>query len=87
MKETSLFDSLLEEPQTPSGPVICLGMTVENDEARRVHFTEELRKKLADLGSEVSDKAARTPAALQRQIETDVVLWRRVLKEAGIEAN
>lgn len=48
---------------------------------------EELRKKLADLGSEVSDKAARTPAALQRQIETDVVLWRRVLKEAGIEAN
>jgi len=48
MKETSLFDSLLEEPQKPSGPVICLGMTFENDEARRVHFTEELRKKLQD---------------------------------------
>ncbi|WMW66937.1 DNA methyltransferase [Nitratidesulfovibrio liaohensis] len=30
------------------GPVICLGMTFENDEARRAHFTEELRKKLRD---------------------------------------
>jgi DNA modification methylase/rubredoxin len=48
MKETSLFDSLLEEPQKPSGPVTCLGMTFENDEARRAHFTEELQKKLQD---------------------------------------
>jgi len=48
MKETSLFDSLLEEPQKPTGPVTCLGMTFENDEARRAHFTEELRKKLQD---------------------------------------
>lgn len=48
MKETSLFDSLLEEPQKPSGPVTCLGMTFENDEARRAHFTEELRTKLQD---------------------------------------
>lgn len=48
MKETSLFDSLLEEPQKPSGPVTCLGITFENDEARRAHFTEELRKKLQD---------------------------------------
>ncbi|MCO6428554.1 MAG: DNA methylase [Nitrosomonas communis] len=43
-----MFDSLLEEPQKPSGPVTCLGMTFENDEARRAHFTEELRKKLQD---------------------------------------
>ncbi|MFA7496495.1 MAG: hypothetical protein WCY67_09305 [Acidithiobacillus sp.] len=38
MKETSLFDLLLEEPQKPSGPVTCLGMTFENDEDRRAHF-------------------------------------------------
>ncbi len=31
-----------------SGPVTCLGKTFENDEARRAHFTEELRKKLQD---------------------------------------
>ncbi len=30
------------------GPVTCLGMTFENDEARRTHFTQELRKKLKD---------------------------------------
>jgi DNA modification methylase len=35
-------------PQTPSGPVTCLGMTFEHDETRRAHFTEELRKKLQD---------------------------------------
>ena len=29
-------------------PVTCLGTTYENDEARRAHFIEELRKKLQD---------------------------------------
>ena len=29
-------------------PVTCLGITFENDEARRAHFTEELRQKLKD---------------------------------------
>ncbi|NCC60095.1 MAG: hypothetical protein EOM12_03970 [Verrucomicrobiae bacterium] len=31
-----------------SGPVTCRGMTFENDEARRAHFTVELRKKMQD---------------------------------------
>lgn len=31
-----------------SGPVTCLGQTFENDDARRAHFTEELRRKLQD---------------------------------------
>ncbi len=31
-----------------SDPVTCLGMTFETEEARRAHFTEELRKKLKD---------------------------------------
>ena len=31
------------------GPVACLGMEFENDEARRVYFREELRKKLPEL--------------------------------------
>ena len=30
------------------GPVTCLGLTFKNDEARRAHFTEELRQKLQD---------------------------------------
>lgn len=31
-----------------TGPVVCLGMTFESDDARRAYFTEELRKKLQD---------------------------------------
>lgn len=31
---------------SPQEPVTCLGLTFENDEARRAYFTEELRKKL-----------------------------------------
>jgi hypothetical protein len=40
-----LFDEELIPNQRS---VTCLGMTFENDEARRAHFTEELRKKLQD---------------------------------------
>jgi DNA modification methylase len=46
--DTNLEEFDFSEPQKPSGPVTCLGMTFENDEARRAHFTEELRKKLQD---------------------------------------
>ncbi|KMQ51969.1 DNA methylase [Chitinispirillum alkaliphilum] len=38
-----LFD---EEIVFNDGPVKCLGLEFENDDARRAHFTEELRKKL-----------------------------------------
>jgi len=48
MTTDSLFDTLLEEPQKPSGPVTCLGMTFENDAERRKYFTEKLREKLQD---------------------------------------
>ncbi len=48
MKELSSFNTLSEVPQKPFGPVTCLGITFENDEARRAYFTEELRKKLQD---------------------------------------
>jgi DNA modification methylase/rubredoxin len=43
-----LFDVELSVDSETSGPVTCLGMTFENDEARRAYFTEELRKKLKD---------------------------------------
>lgn len=48
MEQNTLLHTLPEEPQKPSGPVTCLGLTFESDEARRGHFTEELRKKLQD---------------------------------------
>ncbi|GHU04632.1 DNA methylase [Spirochaetia bacterium] len=37
-----------ERFDAPSEPVICLGKTFASEEERRVYFTEELRKKLAD---------------------------------------
>ena len=37
-----------ENDTTAQGPVECLGQTFPNDEARRAHFTDLLRKKLKD---------------------------------------
>ena len=39
-----------ETTASPKGPVTCLGLTFENDQARRAHLTEELRKKLEYKG-------------------------------------
>ncbi|WP_182037015.1 DNA methyltransferase [Vibrio diabolicus] len=46
MKQEYLFDT--EGENKASGPVECLGMTFESDEARRAHFTDLLREKLQD---------------------------------------
>ncbi|MGG1597817.1 DNA methyltransferase [Paenibacillus naphthalenovorans] len=43
------LEMLNENQTTQTGPVTCLGMTFENDEARRAYFTEVLRKKLPEL--------------------------------------
>ncbi|GIB81306.1 DNA methyltransferase [Vibrio cholerae] len=46
MKQESLLGNEFESHT--SGPVECLGMTFENDEARRAHFTALLKEKLKD---------------------------------------
>ena len=46
MKQENLFGT--ENEKEDSGPVECLGMTFESDEARRTHFTDLLREKLKD---------------------------------------
>lgn len=40
---------LNEQAEADNTPVVCLGMTFENEEARRKYFREELRKKLPEL--------------------------------------
>lgn len=40
---------LNEQHEADNAPVVCLGKTFENDEARRTYFREELRKKLPEL--------------------------------------
>ncbi|WP_274063253.1 DNA methyltransferase [Vibrio parahaemolyticus] len=46
MKQESLLGNELEIENT--GPVECLGMTFDSEEARRAHFIELLREKLKD---------------------------------------
>jgi hypothetical protein len=43
-----LFDKSVEQTIMESKEVECLGVTFPNDEARRAHFLEKLRKKLRD---------------------------------------
>jgi DNA modification methylase len=45
-KQTSFFEG--DKETKTSAPVECLGMTFENDEARKEYFTKELRKKLKE---------------------------------------
>jgi tripartite-type tricarboxylate transporter receptor subunit TctC len=45
------------------------------------------RKRLSDLGSVIPDKAGRTPASLQKLVESEVARWTPVLKAAGVTAN
>src|SRR5699024_5491693 len=38
-----------EKSQADNEPVVCLGMTFENDDKRKEYFREELRRKLPEL--------------------------------------
>ena len=46
---------------------------------------EATRKRLLDLGGIIPDKAGRTPAALQKLVESEVARWTPVLKAAMAE--
>lgn len=48
-KDTKQLSLLDENTQADNVPVVCLGMTFENDEIRRRYFQNELRKMLPDL--------------------------------------
>jgi tripartite-type tricarboxylate transporter receptor subunit TctC len=47
---------------------------------------ETTRKRLLDLGADLSDKAARTPEGLRKLVESEVTRWNKVLKSAGAAA-
>ena len=49
MKQNDFLAGIAEDKVSyPSGPVECLGLTFESDDARREHFTAILREKLKD---------------------------------------
>lgn len=48
---------------------------------------ENTRKRILDLGGIIADKAGRSPAALQKLVESEVARWTPVLRAAGIAAS
>jgi tripartite-type tricarboxylate transporter receptor subunit TctC len=54
-----------------------------NDAVVKALDDEVTRKRLLDIGTEIPDKAHRTPQALQTLVESEVARWRAVLMAAG----
>ncbi len=44
---------------------------------------EGTRKRLLDLGAEISDKSGRTPEALEKLVSSEIARWNKVLKVAA----
>jgi len=47
---------------------------------------EGTKKRLLELGADLSDKAARTPEGLRKLVESEVSRWNKSLKSAGVTA-
>jgi tripartite-type tricarboxylate transporter receptor subunit TctC len=54
-----------------------------HDALARALKDETTRKRLLDLGGDLTNEAAQTPEGLQRLVESEVARWNKVLKEAG----
>ncbi|MGZ6080213.1 MAG: tripartite tricarboxylate transporter substrate-binding protein, partial [Myxococcaceae bacterium] len=50
---------------------------------RKALADEGTRKRLLDLGADLSDTAAQTPEGLAKLVESEVARWNKVLKSAG----
>jgi tripartite-type tricarboxylate transporter receptor subunit TctC len=80
--EVSAWNALFAPKGTPKDIVAKL-----NDALVKALDDETTRKRLLDLGSVIPDKAGRSPAALQKLVESEVARWTPVLKAAGVVAN
>jgi tripartite-type tricarboxylate transporter receptor subunit TctC len=54
-----------------------------HDALARALKDEPTRKRLLDLGGDLSNEEAQTPAGLQKLVESEVARWNKVLKETG----
>jgi tripartite-type tricarboxylate transporter receptor subunit TctC len=80
--QVSAWNAIFAPKGTPADVVAKLnGALVAslNDEATR--------KRLLELGSVIPDRAGRSPAALQKLVESEVARWTPILKAAGATAN
>lgn len=58
-------------------------VTKLSDALQKALADEGTRKRLLDLGGDLTNKAAMTPAGLQKHVEGEVARWNKVLKDAG----
>jgi tripartite-type tricarboxylate transporter receptor subunit TctC len=79
--EVSAWNALFAPKDTPKDAVAKLVAALD-----KALDDEGTKKRLADLGSVLPDKAGRTPEALQKLVESEVARWTPVLKAAGVTA-
>lgn len=79
--QVSAWNATFAPKGTPADIVAKL-----NDALVKALDDENTRKRLLDLGSVIPDKAGRSPAALQKLVESEVARWTPVLQAAGISA-
>jgi tripartite-type tricarboxylate transporter receptor subunit TctC len=77
--ETGSWQGVLAPADTPREIVLRL-----NGEIRRILATPQLRKQLADQGTEVR---ADTPEALGQFFRTEIPRWAKVVKESGLKVD
>lgn len=79
--QVSAWNAVFAPKNTPADIVAKL-----NDALVKALDDEGTRKRLLDLGGTIADKPGRSPAALQKLVESEVARWTPVLKAAGITA-
>lgn len=79
--QVSAWNALFAPKGTPKAAVDTLAAALD-----KALDDEGTRKRLMDLGSVLPDKAGRSPANLQKLVESEVARWTPVLKAAGVVA-
>ncbi|HEY7725040.1 MAG TPA: tripartite tricarboxylate transporter substrate-binding protein [Anaeromyxobacteraceae bacterium] len=80
--QVSAWNAVFAPKGTPPGVIARL-----HDALVKALGDERTRKRLLDLGADLSDRAAQTPEGLQKLVESEVARWNRVLKAAGATGN
>jgi tripartite-type tricarboxylate transporter receptor subunit TctC len=79
--EVSAWNAIFAPKNTPAAVTQRLA-----DALDKALDDENTRKRLLELGGVIPNKQERTPAALQKLVESEVARWTPVLKEAGAVA-
>lgn len=79
--QVSAWNAIFAPKGTPPDVVKKL-----NDALLKALADDGTRKRLLDLGADLTNKEATTPQGLQKHVEREVARWVKVLKEQGVSA-